>query len=105
MSQYRGTTPTHIFEVDIDLRTVTELYLTYKQGDECNQKVVLEKTLDDVVVNEETVVTELTQEETLAFCPEDKVWMQFRVKFPNGQALASNIMVTDFNGILKGGVI
>lgn len=105
MSQYRGTTPTHIFEVDIDLRTIEVLYLTYKQGDGCNERVVLEKALEDLTITEDLVTTKLTQEETLAFCPEEKIRMQFRGKFPNGDAVACNEMVTDFKGILKGGVI
>ena len=105
MSQYRGTTPTHIYEVDKDLRTIEVLFLTYKQGDDCNERTVLEKTLADFTITEDTVTTKLTQEETLAFCPDEKVRMQFRGKFPNGDAVACNKMYTDFEHILKGGVI
>ena len=105
MSQYRGTTPTHFFEVDIDLRPCVLIYLTYKQGDGCDELTVLEEVKDDMTITEDLVTVELTQEETLAFCPQKKVKMQFRALYPNGKAVACNEMVTDFKHILKGGVI
>ena len=39
----RGTTPTNIFNVDVDLTTATAIYITYNQ----NGKTVFEKSLAD----------------------------------------------------------
>ena len=105
MAQYVGTTPKHFFEVDIDLRTAEVIFLTYKQGEGCKQCTILEKTKDDMVIEEALVKTQLTQEETLKFIPDLKVEMQFRARFPSGQTVASNKMFTNYESILKGGVI
>ena len=105
MAQYRGTTPKHIFETDIDLTTCEVIYLTYEQGPECKPKKILEKVKEDMVVEADKVSVVLTQEETLKFNPDEKIAMQFRVRYPNDDALASNKMYATFEDILKGGVI
>lgn len=96
----RGTTPRHIFTVDLDLTQASEVYLTYEQG--CYK---LEKTKDDLTITPEEVSLTLTQEETLAFREKNKIYIQFRVKFPDGAAFASNIIETTIGEILKEGVI
>lgn len=115
----RGTTPIHTFEVDIDLNHIVALYVTYKQG----KKIILEKSLEDedsIVLNpeEKTISVKLSQEDTLKF--KDKNWtylypnlnssdtmvkVQIRLKYVNGVALASNIMLLDVTEILKEGEI
>ena len=105
MAQYRRTTPQHIFNTDIDLTSCEVIYLTYEQGPECKPKKILEKVKEEMEVEADKVTVGLTQEETLKFSPDDKVAMQFRVKYPNGDALASNKMYATFEDILKGGVI
>ena len=97
----RGTTPTHIFTTDIDLRGAAVLYLTYKQ----DQAKVLEKTIEDVTIEEDKLTVTLTQQETLMFNTTMRVEMQIRVRFPDGSELASNIMRAPVERILKGGVI
>lgn len=96
----KGTTPTNIFTTDIDLTGAEEIYLTYEQGPR-----VIEKTLKDMDVTPETVTVKLTQEETLSFCDRENIKIQFRVKFPEGDVVASNIMTANMGEILKGGVI
>lgn len=105
MAQYRGTTPTHYFEVDIDLRHIEVLFLNYNQGEGCDEKTIIQKTKEDMEITEDMVTTHLTQEETLAFCPKMGVTMQFRGRYPNGQTVACNKMYASFEDILKGGVI
>ena len=96
----RGTTPTNTFTVDVDLRQATELYVTYQQ----NGETIFEKTLEDVTVTETAIEIALTQEETLAFS-KGMVQIQIRAKFLDGAALASNILATSVEQILKDGVI
>ena len=96
----RGTTPTNTFTVDVDLRQATALYVTYKQ----NSRVILEKTLEDATITETSVAVTLTQEETLAFS-KGTVSIQIRAKFADGAAIASNIITSSVDQILKDGVI
>ena len=118
----RGTTPTHIFTVDVDLREATVLYITYAQRETklvatseclCSQdlheisgvSIILEKTLEDIMVEETQLTTQLTQEETIAFRGDEEIMMQIAAKFPDGSAIRSNIIYTDAQGILKDEVI
>ena len=97
----RGTTPTHTFETDIDLSAAEVMYITYKQGD----TVIMEKSIEDINVSPDKVEIYLTQEDTLAFAEYSKVSIQIRVRFPDGMAIASNIIDTTAERILKEGVI
>ena len=99
----RGTTPTHTFTVDVDLTQATALYITYKQND----KVVVEKSIEDCTITAETVTVELSQAESLKFNASSNlpVEIQIRAKFVDGTAIASNIMESDVGRILKGGEI
>ena len=99
----RGTTPTHTFKTKVDLRGVDCLYVTYSQ----NGRTVLEKTLEDCTVEEDSIQTELTQQETLLFDDRSDmpVFVQIRVRFPNGKAMASKIIRTTAEKILKDGEI
>lgn len=97
----RGTTPTHTFTTDVDLTGATVLYLTYKQ----NGRIKVEKTIDDVTINPDSVQVTLTQKETLSFDDEGDVRIQIRARFPDDSAVASNIIKTTAQIILKEGEI
>lgn len=97
----RGTTPTHTFSTDVDLTGASVIWLTYKQGG----KVLLTKEKDDMTVTAESIEVTLTQNETLTFSDNKGVEMQIRAKFPNGSAIASNVMHASVDKILKDGVI
>lgn len=96
----RGTTPTHIFNVNVDLSEAEVIYITYKQS----ESIVVEKEKADCTVSGETISVKLTQEDTLKFNTAP-VEIQIRARFPDGSAIASNIMQTTVTRILKGGVI
>jgi len=96
----RGTTPTNVFTVDVDLRNAVSLYVTYKQ----NGRTIIEKKLEDVEVLEESVSVELTQADTLKF-KNGEVQMQIRARLPDGTVLASDIMTASVSAILKDGAI
>lgn len=103
----RGTTPINTFTTDVDLQEAT-VFISYEQ----RGLVVIEKTGEDLsfgsVVHDEdvayTITVELTQEETLALVP-GKVDIQIRAVFADGSAIASNIVSTTAERILKEGVI
>lgn len=99
----RGTTPTNTFTVPIDLSDYT-VYISYQQ----NGKILVEKTGEDLTFNTDgdthTITLSLSQEDTLAFAVGD-VQIQLRYVTPTGEANASNIILTNFDRILKDGVI
>lgn len=97
----RGTTPTQILTVDTDLTTAEVIYITYKQ----RGVVVMEKQKDEVDVYEDRIEFTMTQEETLAFNNVFPVSVQIRARYPEGEAVASNIVETNVQMILKEGVI
>lgn len=95
---YRGTTPTNVFRTDVDLENASVLFVSYKQ----NGKVVLEKSLEDVSVKKTLVTVNLTQKETLLF-QDGIVTIQIRAKFPDNTAIASNLIRTTAEEIVKDG--
>ena len=98
----RGTTPTHIFRTDINLDNISVIYITYQQ----KGRTVLEKALEDVSFEDEnTFSIVLSQEDTLAFKSPDLVEIQIRLKYADGSALASGIIRTNAEQILKDGEI
>lgn len=97
----RYTTPTHIFNVNIDLTNAEVIYLTYKQ----NGNTTVEKTKSDMEITDKTVTVTLTQEDTGKFIFGEMVEIQIRAKFYDSTAVASNIMRTTVERVLKDGVI
>jgi len=97
----RGTTPTNVFTTNVDLTTATVLYISYEQND----IVVLEKSLSDCTVTATSVSVTLTQADTLAFAGGKKVFIQIRAKFGDGTAVASEIITTTADRIIKDGAI
>lgn len=97
----KGTTPTHIFNTNVDLTEAVALYVTYKQG----VRVVVEKDKSECGVTSTSVTTRLTQADSLNFSEQQGVEIQIRAKFEDGTAIASNIIKTSAERVLKGGEI
>lgn len=97
---YRGTTPTLTFKMPFSNTGISNMYITFVQG----RNTILEKTEADVVWNENSFDLELTQEDTLKF-EKGMVMIQLRLKYTDGTALASNLIYTTAEAILKDGVI
>lgn len=103
----RGTTPTHIFTPKtrtgepVDLTSAQVVYMTYKQ----NGRIAFEKTKDEMEITEDTITINLTQEDTLALCDRFEVEIECRARYADQQAIASCIIKTSVNKILKEGVI
>ena len=97
---HRGTTPINIFRTDVDLTNASVLFITYKQ----NGKVILEKSIDEVKIQNNIVSVYLSQKETLLFM-EGIVTIQIGAKFSDGSAIASSLIRTSTYEILKDGEI
>lgn len=97
----RGTTPTNIFNVNVDLTEAEDIIISYAQ----KGNVVINKMIDDIDVTEESLSTTLTQTETLKLDAAYDVDIQIRALFDDGTAIASDIITVDVGKILYEGVI
>lgn len=104
----RGTTPTHTFKTGVDLRDASVLFITYSQEELPGSKTFVtkvEKTISDCTITENTVSVTLTQAETLAFDDCKMVFIQIRAGFPDDSRIASRIIKSSVDKILKDGEI
>jgi len=81
----RGTTPTLIFNVDIDLTSAEEFFITFKQ----DERTIVEKTKSECDIETDKITMYLTQEDILAFSTASRIRVQIRARFGNGDAVAS----------------
>lgn len=84
----RGTTPTFQLKItddDVDLTQALNVYATFKQ-----LGIQLDKSGEDIVVNEKQVDVYLTQEETLQFSEGD-IEIQLNWTYANGSRAATII--------------
>ena len=103
----RGTTPTLEFNLPFlaSLIKSAQIMISYIDN---NKEVVIEKGLDECVLGETTISTELTQEETLAFPAPITAEVQLRVVVNQGgkdTALATDIYKVKVKKLLKDGVL
>lgn len=97
----RGTTPTITIEVDQDCTAFELLEVTFSQADE----VILTKKINDCAIDGNNITVNLTEEETLLFdCHKNPVKIQIRAGIGKSR-LASNIMHTTAEMILKDGCL
>ena len=88
---FKGTTPTHTFNVSIDTSLIKEVKITYSQKD----KDVLIKRTKDCTIDEGTISIRLSQEDTFLFEGNTMVMIQLRVLTSGGDALvAEPVMMT-----------
>ena len=92
----QGTTPTLVFELDIEPGTLVSLYLTFRQG--YGREVTRREDSITADNDAKTLTVTLTQEETLKFEEGGNVEIQLRAVTTTGAALASAIAFT-FGGI------
>lgn len=99
----RATTPTHKFELGINISNLEKVLITYKQ----NHRNVMDKTLDDCKITApDTLEYTLTQEEMNEFCKEDGlVTVQVRILTKDGTALSSQMIYTDLKNVLNDEVL
>ena len=98
----RGTTPTVKIAVKgCNLEDFDSIYVTFKQG-----ATIIDKTGDDLEIQDNSISILLSQEDTLKFDSFCKVVeVQMRAVNDAGVAIASNIRQIPIDAILKEGVI
>ena len=96
----RGTTALNIFNSDQDLRGA-RVYVTYSQIG----RVIIEKTNEAIVINENNIQVPLEQSDTLKISSKYPLYIQIRYVRENGVANASNIIKVSVEDVLKGGQI
>lgn len=97
----RGTTPTLKFKLPFDTELLAEAWVTFTQLGH----TVVDKTLADLEKEGDTLVLQLTQDETLMFQHEELVEIQIRARLTDDTAVASQKIRVGVDGILKEGVI
>ena len=86
---FKGTTPTHTFNVDVETSLIQTVKITYTQKD----RVVLVKRTDECTIGDGVITTRLTQEDTFLFEEDVLVTVQVRLLTFDGDALASAPMM------------
>lgn len=81
---FKGTTPTHIFEIPMDTSLIKEVKITYSQNDE----EILVKRTDDCAIEDGIISTRLSQEDTFLFAGNTFVTIQIRILTTGNDALA-----------------
>ena len=104
---FRGTTPTLIFELPFEATQITTIYITFSQQlrPGTDSRIILEKTLTDVTLEEKKIYLHLTQADTLLLSECTSVEIQIRCALGNGEALASDIIEAPVERILHDGEI
>ena len=99
---WRGTTPTFTFTLPdgVRMEDFTAVYLTFAQ----NGHNVLEKTKEELEATDDGFRLLFSQADTLCFKP-GPVRIQLRARMPDGTAVASNIISTTAQEVLKDGEI
>lgn len=83
----KGTTPTQVFILPFESSKITAAKITYKQGND----IVLEKRLNDCVVDTDKISVRLSQEDTFKFLSTKPVQIQLRAVTVGGDVLATKI--------------
>ena len=97
----RGTTPTLTFTLPFDCSTLTKANIAFAQ----NGHVVLEKDLTECTVDGNTLTLTLSENDTLQLNSNHKV-VEIQIRAAVGETrLASNIVQTTVNRILKDGCL
>ena len=97
----RGTTPTLTFNLPFNVEDIHYCEIYFSQNDE----LVFEKTMDDCVLEDNTLSVTLTQADTLNLDEEEKAEIQIRFVFIDGTVNATDIVKDKVNKILKDGEI
>lgn len=97
----RGTTPTHIFKIPFDTANLKEVRIFYAQ----NKKVIVEKTTENCVMEENKITVKLTQEETLRFSHMKNTEIQLKVMTTDGTVMATHPLQVHVCEILKDEVL
>lgn len=101
----RGTTPTLTFTLPFNVSEISTYYITIGQLNGLEIDSVIEKDQDDCESSGKVITCVLTQEDTLKLHADYPVMIQIRAKTNEGTALASRMIKTTADAIIKDGVI
>lgn len=93
----QGSTPIHTFSTPYKKEEIQKIIITYFQ----NGRIICEKKDDDISVSDFSLLTKLTQEDTLLFDEKGDVKMQIKVKLKSGDVIPSNNMYAKVNEVLN----
>ena len=85
---YKGSSPTHTFNVSIDTSLIKEVKINYAQ----NGNVILSKRTEDCDIADGKIVTRLSQEDMFLFDGSTFVSIQLRVLTMGGDAIVSRVI-------------
>lgn len=97
---FRGTTPTLTFTLPFSVVNIDNAYVTFAQSG----AVVIDKPLEDLQLDGNTITVTLTQEETLSLRENTSVEMQVSIR-DGEKVMRSQILTTTVKRILKDGEI
>jgi hypothetical protein len=86
---FRGTTPTHTFEVDMITDLIKTIKITYYQND----KEILVKRTEDCSIQDGIIQTKLSQEDTFLFNGNMPVMIYIRVLTIYGDAMITEPVI------------
>lgn len=99
---YRGTTPTFTFNLPIAADTLTAAAVTFRQAG-CAD---IEKTLEDCIVDGQTLTVTLTEAETLTLRSGTVAPLEIQLRVgASGARMASQIFTVPVERILKDGAL
>ena len=98
----RGTTPTITIETDTDLREAQYVVVTIE--DFAKNEISVDSKSGNLTMTASLVMAKLTQAQTLQLT-KGRASIQIRALDVSGNAIASNIMSTQINDVLKDGEI
>ena len=98
----RGTTPYITIQTDQDLSGYE--YVLFTMEDRAGNEINIDNTSDAMQVNTDSVVVRLSQDQTLSMS-KGGIKMQIRARDIQGYAIASGIMTSTMEDILRDGVI
>lgn len=99
---FRGTTPQlEVIVTGVDFAEVAELWLTIGQ----NGRPIVNKDLEDLTIEDNTIYITFTQEDTLALRACSSTYLQLRVLMNDGTAIATPVKKLNVNEIIKDGII
>lgn len=93
----RGTTPTLTFNLPFNVEEIRNCEVYFSQGD----SLVIEKPMEDCVLEDTTLQVTLSQADTLALDEEEKCEVQIRFVFLDGSVAATEIIKDRVKKILK----
>lgn len=100
----RGTTPTHYFKIKndvLDASTINKINVLYGQAD----KLLFKKKTADCKLENNTIITKLTREESLKFDHRKAAQIQLVAETVNGDIIETIVMTVGVDKLLDDGVL